>query len=393
MGGGGQILDCLYSTVPRCSSSKESPLMVLDGASVLSSSFLTILSSPSSSVVRRGLATKKWSGDRYAPNPSNNRGNTGNNNSMSNNRNSNNNNSNSSNNRGGGGKGSDSLKLLLCWSKYDLEAGIDPDNLDPDDEEYLYEKAKFDLKDIQEKVKEQFEKNKDIEYYDGNDWKPLKSMQELTRFKGGKTPLPLRIPSMYDDNDMDEDDDDDDKDYENGDDGFDYSKGNDSDVDDDYEGNNDDFAAMNDPVKEGGDAQIAMKRVITMLVDRLKSQGYQRASVNSLLLPDNTTSTTILTRDWILSQLEPSKLEVSSKDQEPTDDDDDDAQDNADKELLENVLLGQVGALDHITQCLHFDVVWTRLTMPDEDGDAAAAEVETEKASEPNPFATPVPGL
>ena len=253
---------------------------------------------------------------------------------------------------GGGGGGGNMVKLQICHSNYDLEP-MDPDMYDEEDEddEMMFSKAKFDMNDIKKKVEEMFDTSKDLEYYDGAKWKPLRGVQDIAKYKGGKEPLKVRIPEHYDDEEVNMDEDEDD--YSGGggggrggggkrgygdDDDDDYMPGG-GDDDDDGMGDDDD---MYNRMNAGGRMSI-MEDTINELVELLKENGYVRSDIKALTMKETSTNKEIPTKDWVLQ----------AADKDPT---------------VESVLLGHVGALDHIVQCLHYDMVWkAKATTVDDD--------------------------
>ena len=174
----------------------------------------------------------------------------------------------------------------------------------------MHAKAKFDLKDIREKVEEAFGSSKELEYYDDGveEWKPLKDLNALQKFKGMKQALPVRVPSMYDEGANEEEYDPDEEEY-----------GND-DEEDLYGGGE-------------GTRKNKMESNIRELVVILKDTGYVRSDGKQFTLKSTADNSEISTKEWVLSQVQ-------------------------DDDSLESLLLGNVGALDHIVQCLHYDMVW-----------------------------------
>jgi hypothetical protein len=233
------------------------------------------------------------------------------------------------------------LRLQMCWTPYDLEAmeqDDDNDGIDEEDE-YMFVKAKFDLKDIKQKAKEMFESSKDLEYHDGEEWKPLNNIQDLSKYRSSSEPVPIRVPDVYDEDGYNyaDDEDEDDESYK--------YKGDEDDDDDD-----DDEYRYGEP-KSYNAAANQMKRTIYALVQRLQAQGYTRCPDGTpLTLFHTATGKKVSTATWILSQA----MENSTNDIATIEDDDD----TLDPETLETLLLGHVGALQHMAQCLDYDKVW-----------------------------------
>jgi hypothetical protein len=231
---------------------------------------------------------------------------------------------------GGGNSGGNQVKLQICHSDYDIDP--EPEDYDDEDEDMLFTKARFDMKDIQKKVEEVFDSSKNLEYYENNAWKPLRDLGNLQKYKGGKVPLKVRVPELYDDQKMDGDDEDDDEGYK-------YNEGDDDEDDYSYDRDaEDDFG--------GGSRTSVMEDTIVDLVSTLKALGFERSDVKPLTLRQG--GKEVATKEWVLQQAE----------KNPS---------------LETVLLGHVGALDHVVQCLHYDMVWK---VPQEDPAAGNNEEE-----------------
>jgi hypothetical protein len=236
------------------------------------------------------------------------------------------------------------LRLQMCWTPYDLEA-MEPDgDQDVDDEdEYMFVKAKFDLKDIKAKAKEMFESSKDLEYHDGEDWQPLTNVQDLAKYRGSTEPVPIRVPEVYDE------------------DGYNYE----DDEDEDNEAYNDQDDDDNDYryAPAISNAASTMKSTIFALVARLQAQGYTRCPDGTpLTLFHAATGKKISTATWILSQAMENSDSVATVEEE--------VDGTLDPEALETLLLGHVGALQHMAQCLDYDLVWQpRRPVVDHDDD------------------------
>ena len=226
----------------------------------------------------------------------------------------------------GGGGGGNSVKLQICHSDYDLDP--DPEDYD-DDDEMLYTKARFDMKDIKQKVEEVFDSSKDLQFYDGATWKPLRDLGNLSKYKGGREPLKVRVPEHYDDTKMDDEDED-------------YGGGGKYDDDDEDYGNMGPYGRQGMPDDDddynlGTSKVTIMEDTVNDLITTLKASGYERSDVKPLTMR-SAEAGEISTKEWVLKQA----------DEDPG---------------IESVLLGHVGALDHIVQCLHYDMVWKRRDM------------------------------
>ena len=275
--------------------------------------------------------------------------------------------------RGGGGGGGNIVKLQICHSNYDLEP-MDPDmydDEDDEDDEFMFSKAKFDMNDIKSKVEEMFDTSKNLEYYDGKNWKALRGLDAISKYKGGKEPLKVRIPEHYDDTDVNTEEDDEQEDYGRGGGGGGGKKkkggayDDDDDDDDmdygDYNAEDDDLADEDDDMYNQLNAKgkiSVMEDTIHELIDILKENGYERSDIKAMTMKETKTNKEIATKDWVLQQ--------------------------ADKDpVVESVLLGYVGALEHIVQCLHYDMVWNARKPDVEDplgiGEGKVEEDDTEE--------------
>jgi hypothetical protein len=87
------------------------------------------------------------------------------------------------------------LKINFCRNDYDLYSA--PRSIRQ--EQYQYVKSVFNLRQIKEKTREEFETDKDLEYYNGEEWLPLTNMDDIKPWKGGAYALDIRVPSQYDD--------------------------------------------------------------------------------------------------------------------------------------------------------------------------------------------------
>jgi hypothetical protein len=197
-------------------------------------------------------------------------------------------------------------------------------------------------------------------------------LDAISKYKGGREPLRVRIPEHYDDDNAMNNDDDDDEDYRRnsggGGGGGSKSKGggrynDDDDDDDDYNPDDvldDEDEDMYNRFNSGAKLSV-MEDTITDLVDALKEAGYERSDIKPLTMKLTTSGKEISTKDWVLQQ--------------------------ADKDAaVESVLLGHVGSLDHIVQCLHYDMVWKpkidlSAEQDDDDDDKAKDDDEEDKNS------------
>jgi hypothetical protein len=204
---------------------------------------------------------------------------------------------------------------------------------DDDDDDMMFTKAKYDMKDIKTKVEEMFDTSKDLEFYDGKNWKPLKDLNAISKYKGGKEPLKVRVPEHYDEETLDEE-----EDYDNDDRygrGGNKKKNQFDDDDDDYNPDEDDDVLDDEDMygQMRNTKASVMEDTINELVSDLKEEGYERSDIKPYTMKLLSNGHEVSTKDWVLKQA----------DKNPT---------------YESVLLGHVGALEHIVQCLHYDMVW-----------------------------------
>ena len=214
--------------------------------------------------------------------------------------------------RGGGnqnvkGGGGNFVKLQICHTDYDL-GPIDEDLYDDDDgedEDFFYSKVNFDINAIKAKVEESLNTSKQLEYHNGKNWRPLERLGDITKYKGGKEPLRVRVRSLYDETFM-----------------------------------NDKGKPHDDEYLDNDISSSIIIDTIDRLVLALKKSGYERSDSKVLAMTQKSTKTEILTKDWVLRQ--------------------------AEKDLiLESVLLNLTASLDHIVHCLHYDMVWKRSELDD----------------------------
>lgn len=242
----------------------------------------------------------------------------------------------------GGAKGEDTgvknntVRLFCCYTPYDVEElqnGGTDDPLDNDDNEAGQNlTCEFNLEDISKQAEAQFGSSKDLQYYStagSGEWKPLDNLEELRAFQTAGQTIPIRVPEMY--YDMDDE-------------------------------NENEGAPLSETTTK-------MEEMIVALVARLKSDGFQRVSDDSIRGPnhdkidssssrsneddddkndetmeDASTSTSTLTttvwstRDWVLAQ-----AAAQAAHGDPS---------------LRDLLLSHVHALEHMAECLHYDLLW-----------------------------------
>jgi hypothetical protein len=159
------------------------------------------------------------------------------------------------------------------------------------------------------------------------DWEILHDVAQLHAIS--KRPILVRDPAMFALPGDDDEDDEDDDDYdEHG-----YGEYPTDDDDDDVDG------SWNDTILE--------------LVQQLQASGYRPTTTTEagagtvqMLEKETDPTTSMSTRTWVLEQAA------------------------ADDPLLQRILLGKVGALDHIVQCLHMPFVWAMANASDEEEDS-----------------------
>jgi hypothetical protein len=174
----------------------------------------------------------------------------------------------------------------------------------PNHEKYQYVKSSCDLEEIKAKTVEEFKTDKDLEFFDGEKWVPLTNVKDIREWKGGMIRLDIRVPSIYDDV------------YEE------TVKA----------------AKKKEDKSSAYHTDRSMKDVIRSLVLNCKLAGTVRSGIKPLYL--KTGKVEISTKEWILKEA----------DKDPN---------------LQSIILRQAGALDHLVQCVHYDIVWKRLK--DED--------------------------
>lgn len=214
-------------------------------------------------------------------------------------------------------------KFEPIWSPGDVEYA---DN-DSDDE--MAEDFK-DYNDLVKKLEEYGMEKKTLEMMDNNDnWKKLTN-NELKKFNGKV--VKVRDAEIY----SEEADYGSDEDYGNDED---YSRYDDD--DDDYSGYNPD-EDYDLPKKEKDSSPPPMRECIGKLIADMKFNGYERLEENTL--QKASTGETILTKEYILKKA------------------------SDDEELL-SLLVDNIGALDHIIQCLHIDYIWNNVEIEEDEKD------------------------
>jgi hypothetical protein len=202
----------------------------------------------------------------------------------------------------GFGPNGNALKICFCYNDHDLYAKPKT----PNHEKYQYFKSQYKLSEIKEKTKEEFDTCENLEYFNGTEWTPLVNIKDLAPWKGGVKVLNIRVPSRWDD----------------------YIHERDIEG---LDGNGDDDDAINDGEFNGS---RDMKEVIEALVLTCKLTDTTRSKVKPYHLQCGKTE--ISTKQWILNEAENDKL-------------------------LRTIILHRPGTLDHMVQCLHFDMTWRKV--------------------------------
>ena len=224
--------------------------------------------------------------------------------------------------KGGGGnnKNKTTTKLFQpIWHPSDMKFVADDD----DSESFK------DLNDLQKKCNDYYGwEKKDLEMMDNNDnWKKL-TTDELKKFHGKI--VKVRDKEIYSEIEEEEDyDSDEDYDYDD---------------DDEYGYNPDDDDDYKDGEVVSKKKAPPMRECISKLIAELKFNGYERV-VDAKALQKGSTGETILTKEYILKKA------------------------SDDEELL-SLLVDNIGAIDHVIECMHFDSVWNNVKIEEEkDGD------------------------
>ena len=222
---------------------------------------------------------------------------------------------------GGGGKQNKKgpTKFEPIWSPGDVEYA--------DNDSDVYEMAEDfkDYNDLVYKLEEYGMEKKSLEMMDNNNnWKKLTN-DELKKFSGKVVKVrDVEIYSEEADYGSDED----------------YSAAADDDDDYGYNPDEDNDIDYNMPKEEKGSSPPPMRECIGKLIADMKFNGYERLEANTL--QKASTGETILTKEYILKKA------------------------SDDEELL-SLLVDNIGALDHIIQCLHIDTVWNNVEIEKDD--------------------------
>ena len=204
--------------------------------------------------------------------------------------------------------------LQICWTTDDIKQRPDKiENLEEAEE--LYQKVPGDVPAVLAKAYEVYDTVKDLEYYNGHYWTPIRKNQHLGDYLGGKRVLSVRIPEYFENYEMVDSDD------EFPEDEFEENEGSD----------------LRNPGKRRRKSvlpgsQTAIERVIRDMADILQSGGYQRSPIKAFTLEDMHQQT-IPTQKWVLQE--------AKKDT-----------------TLRSIVLSNPGALQHIVHCLHLDALW-----------------------------------
>jgi hypothetical protein len=203
------------------------------------------------------------------------------------------------------------IKLQICHNEYDTFV-IEPDETD----RLFYTRAKFTVKDIQDKLNEVYddynEKNI-IEYYDSDvsTWKPLIHINDVLKYRGGKIPFKIRLPQYYDETPLPPN--------------YFYNViGNDKEDVLHYTNNSDSYRISL--------IGLSVKAMIILM----KHEGYERSDIKQYVLVHTNGDHEIPTRDYILKRA------------------------NQDAEL-QSILLNHVNALQHMIEFIHYDFVWNKV--------------------------------
>jgi len=206
------------------------------------------------------------------------------------------------------------------------------------DDNYSLAETFKDLNDLQKQLYEYGWEKKNLELMDNNGtWKKLTN-DELKKFNGKI--VKVRDKEIYEEEEEDYDSSDD-NDY-----GSDDNYSGYDDDDDEYSRYNpdDDYGDYKDgeDVTKKRDNSPPMRECIGKLIAELKFNGYERLEANTL--QKASTGETILTKEYILKKA------------------------SDDEELL-SLLVDNIGALDHVVQWIHFDMVWNNVEIDDDKDD------------------------
>jgi hypothetical protein len=199
---------------------------------------------------------------------------------------------------GGGSGGGNPLTLQLCYSPEDI---VDPEPFNS----IKFNKPPTSIEEIMKKLEDitdtaEMERGETCEYYADGEWKELTDPSQQLKGKN----IPIRIPSMYEDEEYAGDDEYDDN------------------FDDEMYGNS--SGMLLDKIKE--------------FVETLKESGYTRSTDQFQMKSKD--GVVISTKEWVLNQAKEDKS-------------------------IQNALLSNVGGLDHVVQCLHYDFLWDEQQSPE----------------------------
>jgi hypothetical protein len=170
--------------------------------------------------------------------------------------------------------------------------------LEQEPDELFLTISKFDVDHIKRHVEEVCDTSKAIEYFEDQTWKPLRDLTDILEYRGGRIPLKIRVPECYDETPL-------------------------------PEGYMDDSVHLDETEEEEG----YWGDLIQALITALKASGYTRSEVKRDTMENSVHE--IRTVDWVLQRAE----------EDPK---------------LQSMLLGNVGALDHLVEYLNYDFVWQR---------------------------------
>ena len=223
----------------------------------------------------------------------------------------------------GGNKKKGPTKFEPIFYNSDIELA------DNDDDYSLAESFK-DLNDLQKQLYEYGWEKKNLEMMDNNGtWKKL-SNDELKKFNGKV--VKVRDKEIYEEEEEDYGSDEDYSAVAADDDEYGY------DPDKDYG----DYKDGEVVTKKKDSGPPPMRECIGKLIADMKFNGYERIEAGTL--QKASTGETISTKDYILKQA------------------------SDDEELL-SLLVDNIGALDHIIQCLHIDYIWNNVEIEEKKKD------------------------
>jgi hypothetical protein len=226
------------------------------------------------------------------------------------------------------------VRLKMCHSEEDLyrDFPMFPDYTEEDieslagsdDEQAMYVRCNFKMKAIHKEVIEVYGTAKNLEIYDftRSKWLPFVSLTEWSEYSGSAEPMYLRIPKLYDDTPVDEK----------------YSSPSRSIDPRSIKPSSNAMPGQTDEEEKDiydilkSTRPLILADTIRGLVRKLKMAGYKRSSTVTAQTMRNARGE-VVTREWILQQGERNRHVAA-------------------------VLLGHIGALDHIVECLHYNCVW-----------------------------------